>query len=265
MTIIDCHVHLNSYHEAEPFKLEDKLKELQHYMDNYNVDSSIVLSSYLVTKHRPSVEKLLKSIEKYDNLELIGGYSIDNHTADDFQNYKRWLIQKKLIGIKIYCGYEPHFPSDRKYQKIYDLCVELKVPVMIHCGDTLARNAKLKYAHPLNVDEVAVDNPDLKIIMCHLGIPWLLDCQEVLYKNRNVYADISGLFFGPPVEYYEKCLVDRIKELLSYTPSPHHLVFGTDCPISDARLCFKLVDQLRLSNEDNNLLMHGNVQKLFDL
>jgi predicted TIM-barrel fold metal-dependent hydrolase len=54
---------------------------------------------------------------------------------------------------------------------------------MIHCGDTFATNAKLKYAYPLNVDEVATDNPDLKIIICHLGNPWILDCQEVLYKK----------------------------------------------------------------------------------
>jgi uncharacterized protein len=148
---------------------------------------------------------------------------------------------------------------------VYDICTELKVPVMIHCGDTFATNAKLKYAHPLNVDEVATDNPDLKIIICHLGNPWILDCQEVLYKNQNVYADISGLFFGPTTEYYEKKLIERIKELLSYTSSPHHLLFGTDWPISDVRTSFKLVDKLLLTDQDRNLLMYGNAIKFFNL
>ena len=67
-------------------------------------------------------------------------------------------------------------------------------------------SAKLKYAHPLNVDEVAVDNPGVKIIICHLGNPWILDCQEILYKTKNVYADISGLFCGVPSNEYEKLL-----------------------------------------------------------
>jgi predicted TIM-barrel fold metal-dependent hydrolase len=115
------------------------------------------------------------------------------------------------------------------------------------------------------MDEVATDNPDLKIIICHLGNPWILDCQEVLYKNQNVYADISGLFFGPTTEYYEKKLIERIKELLSYTSSPHHLLFGTDWPISDVGTSFKLVDKLLLTDQDRNLLMHGNAIKFFNL
>jgi predicted TIM-barrel fold metal-dependent hydrolase len=265
MRVIDCHVHLNDYQINKYSNLEDRLEKLQQYMDEYGVEISIILSSYIASNQRPSVQELLQQTRKYQNLRLVGGFSIDNHTEEDFQNYKRWLRENALIGIKIYCGYEPHFPSDQRYQKIYDLCVELKVPVMMHCGDTFSNNAKLKYAHPLNVDEVATDNPDLKIIICHLGNPWILDCQEVLYKNQNVYADISGLFFGPTTEYYEKKIIERIKELLSYTSSPHHLLFGTDWPISDVGTSFKLVDKLLLTDQDRNLLMYGNAIKFFNL
>jgi uncharacterized protein len=265
MSVIDCHVHLNSYHDNQHSKLEDRLSNLEQYMQHYSIEVSIILSSYLVNNQRPSVAKLLQLTKKNRNLRLVGGFSIDNHTEEDVQDYERWLRENELIGIKIYCGYEPYFPSDQGYQKIYDLCTELNVPVMMHCGDTFARSGKLKYAHPLNVDEVAADNPDLKIIICHLGNPWILDTQEVLYKNRNVYADISGLFFGPANEYYEKKLIERIKELLSYTSTPHHLLFGTDWPISEVETTFKLVDKLLLTGEDRNLLMYGNASKLFNL
>jgi uncharacterized protein len=265
MKVIDCHVHLNGYQESEPFSIEGVLKKLLRYMDIYDVECAIVLSSYKVTSHRPSAERLLKIAEKYENLKIVAGYAIENHTSSDFRKLRRWLKEEKLIGIKIYCGYEPHYPSDQGYKKIYDLCVEFNAPVMIHCGDTFARNAKLKYSHPLNVDEIATDNPELKIVICHLGNPWILDCQEVLYKNQNVHADISGLFYGPSDQYYEQCLVRKIKELLSYTSHPHHLIFGTDWPISDSKLCFRLVDKLSLSKEDLHLLMYGNVQKLFNL
>jgi len=67
---------------------------------------------------------------------------------------------------------------------------------MIHTDDAFSSTTKLKYAHPLNVDDIAVDNPELKIVMCHLGNPWLIDCQQILHKNRNVHADISGLVVG---------------------------------------------------------------------
>ncbi len=264
MRAIDCHVHLNSYDDSNR-SIEDRIFKLLQSMDEYDFDTSIVISSYKVNKHRPPTNKILTIAEKHENLEVVGGYSVDNHTVDDFQNYRKWLSDGKLKGIKLYCGYEHYFPTDKKYQKIYDLCTEFEVPLMIHCGDTFASDAKLKYAHPLNVDEVATDNPDLKIIICHLGNPWILDCQEVLYKNKNVYADTSGLFFGRPSDYYEQSLMTKIRELLSYTSSPHHLLFGTDWPISDVKLSIRLVGKLGLSRKDCDLLMFGNSLKLFKL
>ena len=104
---------------------------------------------------------------------------------------------------------------------------------MIHTGDTLSHTAKVKYSHPLNIDDVAVDNPELKIIMCHLGNPWIIDCQEILYKNRNVYADISGLFVGDFTLIFESYYLAKIKELLNYVGAPHHLLYGSDWPISN--------------------------------
>ena len=262
MRPIDCHVHLNSYNESNG-SVEDKLDKLLQSMDECEIDVSIVISSYKVNDDRPSTEKILRITEKHDNLAVVAGYSIDNHTIEDFRNNRKWLSENKLKGIKIYCGYEHYFPTDKKYQRIYDLCTEFEVPLMVHCGDTFASDGKLKYAHPLNVDEVATDNPNLKIVICHLGNPWILDCQEVLYKNKNVYADISGLFFGPVSDYYEQCLITKIKELLSYTSSPHHLLFGSDWPISDVRLCIRLVNKMGLSRKEYELLMYGNTQKIF--
>jgi len=262
MRAIDCHVHLNSYNDSNG-SVEDKLVKLLQSMDECEIDASIVISSYKVNDDRPSTEKILRITEKHDNLAVVAGYSIDNHTMEDFRNNRKWLSENKLKGIKIYCGYEHYFPTDKKYQRIYDLCTEFEVPLMVHCGDTFASDGKLKYAHPLNVDEVATDNPNLKIVICHLGNPWILDCQEVLYKNKNVYADISGLFFGPVSDYYEQCLITKIKELLSYTSSPHHLLFGSDWPISDVRLCIRLVNKMGLSRKEYELLMYGNTQKIF--
>jgi predicted TIM-barrel fold metal-dependent hydrolase len=79
---------------------------------------------------------------------------------------------------------------------VYALAAKYAVPVMIHCGDTYTPKGKVKYSHPLHVDEVAVDHPDVNFVICHLGNPWLRDCMEVVYKNANVYADISGLVLG---------------------------------------------------------------------
>ena len=190
MRSIDCHVHLNSYNESNG-SVEDKLDKLLQSMDECEIDASIVISSYKVNDDRPSTEKILRITEKHDNLAVVAGYSIDNHTIEDFRNNRKWLSENKLKGIKIYCGYEHYFPTDKKYQRIYDLCTEFEVPLMVHCGDTFASDGKLKYAHPLNVDEVATDNPNLKIVICHLGNPWILDCQDCTQTFLAFSLDLS--------------------------------------------------------------------------
>jgi uncharacterized protein len=96
MKVIDCHVHLNNYQVNEYSKLEDRLEKLQLLMDDYSVEISIILSSYIASNQRPSVLELLQLTRKYQNLRLVGGFSIDNHTKEDFQNYKRWLRENEL-------------------------------------------------------------------------------------------------------------------------------------------------------------------------
>jgi uncharacterized protein len=99
-------------------------------------------------------------------------------------------------GIKLYPGYDQYAINDPSLETVFRIAAKHDVPVMIHCGDTYAKHAKVRQAHPLLVDDVAVDYPDVKFVICHLGNPWFQDTAEVLYKNDNVYADISGLCSG---------------------------------------------------------------------
>lgn len=265
MNVIDCHVHLNHY-EGTPFKaLEERVRDLVSTMHGSAVDYAVVLSSYLVNEDRPSVAKLLKATRKHDNIGIVAGYSLDNHTDDDLKFYRECLKDGRIKGIKLYCGYEHYYPYDKRYQKVYDLCVEYGAPAMFHTGDTFSAKGKLRYSHPLNIDEVAVDNPELKIVMCHLGNPWILDCQEVIYKNRNVYADISGFVLGDFTHYYEQFMAERIVELLNYAGEPRYLLYGTDWPISNMESYLKFVAGLDLSEHARELLMYRNSEKLFKI
>ena len=72
------------------------------------------------------------------------------------------------------------------------------MPVAVHTGDTAFSDARLKYAHPLTVDEAAADFPDVKFVICHCGNPWFADATEVAAKNPNVYIDLSGLLEAYP-------------------------------------------------------------------
>jgi predicted TIM-barrel fold metal-dependent hydrolase len=269
--IIDCHVHLNNYAQItkagkEFVSLEERFSSLVESMDDNNIDYSLILSSYKVDVDRPSTSKVIDITKKYsDKLGVVAGFTIDNHTDEDLKNYRAWLKDGIIRGIKLYCGYEHYYPSDQRYQQIYDMCVEYGSPVMIHTGDVFSRTAKIKYAHPLNIDDIAVDNPELKIIMCHLGNPWITDCQEVIYKNRNVYADISGLIIGNFTPSSEVHYRNKIKELLSYVSKPHSLLYGSDWPISNMRSYLDFIQKLELDQQSLELLMFRNAKSVFNL
>jgi predicted TIM-barrel fold metal-dependent hydrolase len=74
------------------------------------------------------------------------------------------------------------------------------------------------YGDPIYVDDVAVDFPDLKIILAHGGRPiWTDTAFFLVRRHKNVYMDISGI---PP------------NRLLSYFPRLELIaaktMFGSD-------------------------------------
>lgn len=270
MSIIDCHVHLNYYSNIHKSKtissLKDRLTELLKTMNNNNIDYSIILTSYKFDMERPSTSEIIDILKNKDyKLGIVAGFTIDNHNDEYFRKCREWLKDGLIKGIKLYCGYEYYYPYDKRYQKIYDICIEHKVPVMIHTGDTFSKISKVRFAHPLNIDDIAVDNPELTIIMCHLGNPWILDCQEILYKNKNVYADISGLVIGNFKLYDQRYYMYKIRELLCYLDMPHRLLYGSDWPISNMDSYIKFVDKLKLNKQSRDLLLFKNSHNIFRL
>lgn len=265
-TIIDCHVHINGYESLKNIPLVERINALSDTMHANNVDQAVIISSYKVNEERPSTSQILEYIKNKDNIHVVAGFSIDNHDGiNTIEEYRKYLKDGKIKGLKIYPGYEHYYPYDPKYQKVIDLCIEYDVPLMIHTGDTYTPKGKIRYAHPINVDDVAVDNPELKIIICHLGNPWFLDCQEIIYKNKNVYADISGLVLGDFTEFYEKYLVGKITDFLNYAGEPKYLLYGTDWPISSMKSYLNFVSKLDLNDQERELIMFKNSKRLFNL
>ncbi|MGN7312169.1 amidohydrolase family protein [Alkalicoccobacillus gibsonii] len=141
-----------------------------------------------------------------------------------------------VVGIKIYLGYYPYYAYDAVYQPIYRLAKHYDVPIVYHTGDTYAEKGLLKYSHPLTIDEVAVEHREVRFMMAHFGDPWCLTAAEVIYKNRNVYADLSGLIVGTDERVgrhfdRDNRYFDHLRQALVYCDSYDRLLFGTDWPL----------------------------------
>jgi predicted TIM-barrel fold metal-dependent hydrolase len=204
-------------------------------------------------------------VEALPNLFVVAGVSYLRYTQSDLRELSEFLQDGKVKGIKIYPGYEPFYPWDQRCKVLFDLCIEYDVPLMIHSGDTFTPTGRLKFAHPLEVDEVAVDYPDLKIVICHLGHPWLRDCMEVVYKNSNVYADISGLVLGDFDSKFERWMKKQVEEVMLYAGDPSFFLYGSDWPLTSMESYLEFMEKLDLPQQSKRQILYENALRLFRL
>jgi len=263
--IIDCHTHVNNYHDESVDALGECLQNLRTAMRRNRIDVSLILTSYKVVPGRPSTRAVVEAARPYDDLHVVAGLSWKNFTQADVDDLRPMLQAGEVKGLKLYPGYEPFYPADPKLAPAYELAEEFDVPVMIHSGDTYAPSGKVKFSHPLNVDEVAVDFPRVKFLICHLGNPWFRDTMEVVYKNANVYADISGLVLGNFSDRFEAYMRKQFEEMLLWGVDPHKVLYGTDWPISSMESYLEFMEEIKLPAKDRELILYKNAAALFKL
>lgn len=263
--IIDCHVHLNRYEESEPATLRERYALLKSQMDANGVDYALVLSSYMVTETRPGITDILDVIGDDPRVGVVAGVSYMSYRAHDLADLRVLLREKRIRGLKLYPGYEPFYVHDPRMRVVYELAGEFGVPVMIHTGDTFDPRGKVKYAHPLEVDEVAVDFRDVTFVICHLGNPWVTDAMEVIYKNENVVGDISGFTLKHFEERFEQYMLQQVREVVAFAGDPSKLLYGTDWPICEMGSYIRFVNKLGLSAEDAERVLWRNSARVFGL
>ena len=263
--IIDCHTHVNRYEDESAPALPLCLDRLLTNMRRNRVDTALVLTSYKVSPGRPSTREVVEATAHLPNIHVVAGLSWTTFSATDVDELRLLLEAGAIKALKIYPGYEPFYPADTRLAPAYELAEAFDVPVMIHSGDTYAPRGKVKYSHPLHVDDVAVDFPRVKFLICHLGNPWFRDCMEVVYKNDNVYTDISGLVLGNFTDRFEAYMRQQFKEMISWGINPQKVLYGTDWPISSMESYLQFMDELPLPAADRDAMLFENAARLFKL
>lgn len=149
---------------------------------------------------------------------------------------EKGLKDGKFSCIKIYLGYVPRYATDPIYDPVYQLAEKYEVPVVFHTGDVFDPNARVKFADPLLVDDVAVQHRKINFVIAHCGNPWIDTAAEIAYKNENVYLDGSAFLTGDldqmPTTKVEESVVKPLKWIFNYIENPKKLMFGTDWPLT---------------------------------
>jgi uncharacterized protein len=157
--------------------------------------------------------------------KLIGFLSVHPEEGDPVAEIERCVSDLGLKGIKLGPNYQGFDPLGRQARLVYETAQRLGLPIVFHQGTSPMRTAPLRYAHPLVMDEVALDYPELRIVMAHIGHPWHADTIPVIRKHPHVYADVSANFYRPWQLYHGLRLATEWNVL-------GKLVFGSDYPVA---------------------------------
>lgn len=186
------------------------------------------------------------SAEPYNQAENVGyclGVQSEEITPENAEKTAlefEYYLQRDphCLGIKFYMGYQNVYLYDKRHEPLFELAKAYGVPCAMHSGETANHHGRLRYAHPLTVDEAAGSHPDVKFVICHVGNPWIPDAIEVAAKNENVYIDFSGLWehhLTPEREKSLKGFRQYIRMWLEYQGIWGKIMYGSDWPLINIR------------------------------
>lgn len=256
--IIDSHTHIGS-----GGLINIPATTLIKSMKNAKIDKALVFAGRI---NNCSTENLLAETKKFKGkLYPVGSVSPLSAKKEKLGQVDHWLKNKEIFGLKFYPGYEFFYPDDAALRPYLKLLAKYDRPAIFHSGDTYnkAGGAKLKYAHPLHIDDLAVRLPELKIVIAHLGYPWTIDAAEVLYKNKNVYADCSGFVYGKFKKEDAECFKKIFADFLGRAGSAKKILFGTDWPLPDQAEYARVISKISGRNKEN--IMYKNAAELFGI
>ena len=176
---------------------------------------------------RLSIEEINKvyadAVEKYPQ-RLVAFAGIDPRRNEAAQLVGRFLKEWGMKGIKVHSA-AGFYPNDKVCYPVYEKALEYGVPVLFHTGELL-KPMYFKYCRPIYVQEVAIDFPDLPIILAHTGGCWYSEAVAVCNTTANVYLDLSG---WQPRLRHPLALYESLRTLLD-SVSWQRVLFGSDYP-----------------------------------
>jgi len=202
-------------------------------------------------------------VQKYPD-QFMGFASVDPWKGKlAIQELERSVKELGLRGLKFHPTTQAFFPNDPQFYPLWEKAAALDIPVLFHTGQTGVGSGrpggggyKLKYAHPMLLDDVAADFPTLTIIMAHPAVPWQEEQLAVALHKSNVYIDLSG--WSP--KYFRPILVQYLSSILK-----DKVLFGSDYPALPPERWLRDFEALDLKEEVRQKILLDNAKKILKL
>jgi uncharacterized protein len=176
---------------------------------------------------------------------------------------KRLVENFGVRGFKFHPSIQGIAPNDPIGYPVYEAIEEMGVPALFHSGQTGigagvpgGGGIRLKYSNPMHVDDLAVDFPELRIILAHPSFPWQDEALAVANHKPYVYIDLSGWspkYFPPQlVQYANSLLQDKV-------------LFGSDFPVIKPDRWLAEFDKLEIKESVRPKILKDNAVRLLGL
>ena len=194
---------------------------------------------------------------------LIPFGSVDPARGAEAVRMAKRQIEAGAKGFKFHPSSQAFTPSDPAVYPVYEVIQEAGLPALFHSGQTGAGagmrgggGIRLKYSNPMYLDDVAVDFPDMPIILAHPSFPWQEEALSVATHKPQVYIDLSG--WSP--KYFAQILIQYANTLLK-----NKMLFGTDFPVLTPERWMADLEKVAIRDEVNPGIFKDNAARLFGL
>ncbi len=213
---------------------------------------------------RPQVSNDIVADFAEENSDIAMAFaSVDPTRGPDAVREARRLVARGVKGFKLHPPLQQFHANDRIAYPFYEVMAEARLPVIFHTGHSGigtgmpgGGGVRLKYGNPMDIDDVAVDFPDMKIIMAHPAFPWQDEAISVCLHKPQVYIDLSG--WSP--KYFSPILIQYANTLLK-----NKMLFGSDFPLITPDRWLADFEKIAIKDEVRPLILRENAIRLFGL
>jgi predicted TIM-barrel fold metal-dependent hydrolase len=244
LRIFDCHIHVQPWRDFKPAARDlmnrgradvervhralDDPAELLRLMDEEGIERAALInySASEVIGFTASANEWVSAYVRGHEDRLVAVGSVHPRESPRAGERAAELFEK--LGIRMLKVHPPHQlfaanayrEGDENLGAIYATAERFGRPVMIHTGTSVFPGARNRFADPMAADDVALDFPNLRLILAHSGRPLFMPTALFLARRHaNVHLDLSGI---PP------------RKLLEYLPRLEEVadkcLWGTDWP-----------------------------------
>ncbi len=144
-------------------------------------------------------------------------------------------------------------PNHRSYYPLYAKCIELDLPISINAGIP-GPPMPGECQHPMHLDRVCFELPQLKVCMAHGADPWWAEAIRLMIKYENLHLMTSAYlpkYFPPELIHYMN------------TRGQHKILYASDHPVLSMERCIPEAEKLDLRPGVLDKFLYANAESLF--